>query len=45
MTSPVVPRIATAMGAILTIATVALVPLFGPSHLARHARTIEEPSA
>jgi membrane protease YdiL (CAAX protease family) len=43
MTSPVVPRIATAMGAILTIGTVALVPLFGPTHLARHARTIEEP--
>lgn len=43
MTSPVVPRIAMAMGAILTIGTVALVPLFGPSHLARHARTIEEP--
>ena len=40
----VVPRIATAMGAILTIGTVALVPLFGPSHLARHARTIEEPA-
>ena len=44
MTSPVVPRIATAMGAILTIGTIALVPLFGPSHLARHARTIEEPT-
>jgi hypothetical protein len=44
MTSPVVPRIATAMGAILTIGTVALVPLFGPTHLARHERTIEEPA-
>lgn len=43
MTSPVVPGIATAMGAILTVGTVALVPLFGPSHLARYARTIEEP--
>ena len=43
MTSPVVPRVETAMGAILTIGTVALIPLFGPSHLARHARTIEGP--
>jgi membrane protease YdiL (CAAX protease family) len=43
MTSPVVPNVATAMGAILTIGTVALVPLFGPTHLARQARTIEEP--
>jgi hypothetical protein len=43
MTSPVVPNIATAMGAILTIGTVVLIPLFGPSHLARQTRTIEEP--
>jgi membrane protease YdiL (CAAX protease family) len=43
MTSPVVPNVASVMGAILTIGTVALVPLFGPSHLARQTRTIEEP--
>jgi uncharacterized protein len=45
MTSPVVPHIATAMGAVLTIGTVALIPLFGPSHLARRRRTIEEAGA
>ena len=43
MTSPVAPYVATAMGAILTIGTIALVPLFGPSNLARRARVTEAP--
>ena len=43
MTSPVAPSVATAMGAILTIGTIALVPLFGPSNLARRARVMEAP--
>lgn len=43
MTSPVAPHVATAMGAILTIATIALVPLFGPTNLARRPRVTEPP--
>jgi membrane protease YdiL (CAAX protease family) len=41
MTSAVAPQVATAMGAILTIGTIALVPLFGPTNLARRARIVE----
>jgi len=41
MTSPVAPQIATVMGAILTVGTIVLVPLFGATNLARRPRVTE----
>lgn len=38
MTSPVSPQLPNAMGALLTIGTVPLIPIVGPQHLARRQR-------